>query len=156
MTNNTYIFDKLITIPETTIFYRGVSGGKHMTDEQILRPGKPIYIASEDIASAYCRNPENDRCVQFITTDNLKLLDLRKIISLLPFLLHDIEPNNNNNNLTNILKITLGISSLDEQIELLDNYKTIFADNYKRIITYKKWYSNSCYRFRCKYGCYFI
>jgi hypothetical protein len=139
MTYNTYIFDnfsyvdKLITIPKSTIFYRGISGGKHLTDEQILRSGKPMYIASEDIAKAYCGNPENDRCVQFITKDNLYLLDLRKIILLLPSIIDTIPYIDNNIALVNTLKITLGISSLDEQIQLLQITDSTTDNRYKKI-----------------------
>jgi hypothetical protein len=133
MNYNTYTFDsfpyldKLLTIPPYTVFYRGVPNGKNIPNLDVLRSSTPIYIASKDIANRYSMVPENDLLFKISNIHELKLIDMRKIISMMPMILNNIEYNNNKTNISifNNLKIVLGFTSIDEQIALLqkDDFK---------------------------------
>lgn len=57
--------------------------------------------------------------VCFRLVRNARLIDVRKAISVLPALLDAVEHNETNKRLVDILKLTLGMSSIHEQLALL-------------------------------------
>lgn len=131
-------FDKLIKIPMNTIFFRGISGGKNFPNTQILRKDKPIYISSENVAKAYSTNKNNDKFVKIVNIEELLIIDIRKIISLLRIIINDVQDKQELTEIINIFKISLGISTIDDQIQLLEPYKDALKDRFTKLIEYGK------------------
>lgn len=117
-----------IDIPPGTIFFRGIANGKLIPNLNILRPNVPIYVSSERISKFYCSNQTNDICVQLKTLSTLRLFDIRKIMYILPSLINNRSYNVNDTNfnqLVDVLKLTLGLCTFDEQISI---YKSLYPN----------------------------
>ena len=111
--------DKPIIIPENSLFYRGISDATNIKNLDVLRKDIPIYLGSHNVATAYSFN-ENDKLYIIKFKKDLKLLDIRKAISLLPIIINTMPVNDKNKNLINYLKVTLGITNIHEQINLIN------------------------------------
>lgn len=111
--------DKPIVIPENALFYRGISNATNITNLDVLRKDIPIYLGSYNIAKAYSFD-ERDALYIIKFKKDLKLLDIRKAISLLPVIINTMPVTDENKNLINYLKVTLGITNIHEQINLVD------------------------------------
>ena len=113
--------DSIITIPRNTIFYRGISDVKK---PDILRPNIPIYLSSKEVAyKRYAKKMEN--LYHLSNKHPLKLLDLRKIINLLPILIDSYKYDSDDRDYLDaiaILSITLGIVDINIQFKLLSDF----------------------------------
>lgn len=127
-------YDKPIILPPNTVFYRGIPNGKNIPNLDILRKEFPIYLGSDEISKAYCSG-ENDLCIKIANKDFLKLVDIRKIINMLPMILNMIPYKQENKQIIDILKLTLGICSLSEQMHIISNYN-ISYEKRKRLIDF--------------------
>lgn len=130
----TYV-DNFIILPKHTVLYRGISLGKKISKLNVLRKDTPIYLSSKEIAEAYCRG-KDDLCVKIINKQELKLIDMRKIMSMLPGILNMIDKTQTNDELVEILKLTLGITTLTEQIEIVKNSND--TEKLNRMIEFSK------------------
>jgi hypothetical protein len=136
--------DKPIILPIHTVLYRGISEAVKLgvTISDVLRKNVPIYLGSQNVSKAYSKG-ENDKLYKIAALEDLKLIDIRKVIALLPMFVNMLP--NNNEGLVNVLKISLGISTLDEQIEIISQSSQISDDIKEKVIKFskKKRYINS-------------
>lgn len=125
--------DKTITIPVGSIFYRGIpnSKGCQLNTQKILRKDVPIYIGPEKVARAYCSGV-NDAIYILETKKEIKLIDIRKVIAVLPMIMNMLPMNSDNEPSINALKI----STLQEQIQLLSNSSNLNNERKDRILQF--------------------
>lgn len=128
--------DKPIYLPENTVFFRGISSGRTIEKLDIFRKDMPIYLASESTATAYASG-KDDYLIKCYCTKKLRLLDIRKMIRILPIILNTNLINANEIFDCNVLKLVFGICDLPEQLSLLTNFVTNIpverVDNFKSI-----------------------
>jgi hypothetical protein len=129
--------DKPIIIPKHAIFYRGISKGKNIAKLNVLRSDVPIYVGSIDVAKSYSHS-DRDLFFKLQAKKDLKLIDIRKVISLLPLILNKLDINESNKNIINLLKVVLGITTLNEQIEITKTLDGIPADRIKSLEEFLK------------------
>jgi hypothetical protein len=118
----TFTFDQFdyteedIIIPPDTVFYRGIP--THITKSNILR-NKPLYISTKEIASQY-----GEQVALIKTTQQLKLIDFRKMKHLLKLML-STRPCNDNADIIKCVfffTIAFGFCSYKRQVELLKEF----------------------------------
>lgn len=130
--------DKPIIIPEGTIFFRGISNGKNINNLNVLRNNIPIYLGSKSVAKLYSTNI-NDKFYNLQLKKDLRLIDIRKVIYILPFLLNTFDASDSyNNHITMVLKVVLGLTNIDEQIALVNNMSGIPKDRKDNLLNFAK------------------
>jgi hypothetical protein len=130
--------DKPIIIPEGAVFFRGIPNGKNIVNLNVLRDSIPIYLGSKSVAKLYSTNI-NDKFYSLQLKKDIKLIDIRKVISILPFLLNTFDASDSNNNhIATVLKVVLGLTNIDEQIVLLNNMSGIPEDRKQNLINFAK------------------
>lgn len=104
--------DSFVEIPTGTVFYRGVPEG--MSDKDILRD-YPMYLAPREIAKLY----GNIKCLQ--STASLKLIDVRRLIGLLRYILTTVNTMNKEiHKGVAFLSIAFGLISYFGQVNALE------------------------------------
>jgi hypothetical protein len=125
MTVATYKFDNfnycdsVIIIPKNSVFYRGISDIKN---PNILRKNTPIFLSSKKVAFIKYANSKNENLYCISNKTPLRLLDLRKIINLLPMLIdsYKFDPTDSEYlEAIKVLSVSLGIVDLNIQVKLL-------------------------------------
>lgn len=116
----TYVFDRFdyvddfVHLPQGTILYRGIQD--NIPESGVLRD-MPMYLAPESIARVY------GKVYALETIKGVRLLDLRKIISLLPTILSSMQKFGNDElNCAAHLSMAYGCCSYRTQIEKLSSY----------------------------------
>lgn len=139
----TYLFDdfpyvdKPIYIPINTVFYRGISRAKTIQNLNPLRKDTPIYIAPKYIAESYSSG-NTDILYRVYLKKELRLIDIRKVINLLPMILNKSNTNEYNIRMSNIIKLNLGVSTIDDQISIINQIKEIPKDRIDKLIEFSK------------------
>ena len=114
--------DGIINIPENTLFFRGIQDEQNIKNLIILRPERPIYLTSKEVAHTKYKSKKL-YCIK--NKKILKLMDIRKIMYILLMMLDsynaDFRDSEYINSVT-ILTISLGLCELPIQIHLLDNF----------------------------------
>ena len=128
--------DKPILIPIHAVFYRGIAKGKNIKNLEVLRENMPIYLVSSLVAKYYSTN-DNDIFIKIKTKRDLRLIDIRKVISLLPMILNTLPVNDLNTQLIKTLKLSLGITNINEQIDIIKT-TDIPQDRIDRMIDFSK------------------
>ena len=118
----TFTFDEFdyteeeIIIPPDTIFYRGIP--TFVTKSNILQ-NKPLYISTKKIASQY-----GGQVALIKTTQQLRLIDFRKMKHLLKLMLSKRQCNDNADIIKCVFYFTIafGFCSYKRQVELLKEF----------------------------------
>jgi hypothetical protein len=109
--------DTVISLPENTVFYRGFQAPPH----DVLRPNVPIYIAPYGIASQYGKI-----VYELHTTRVLRMLDLRKIMAMMPTILRGRNINDASDQqvlkLLSFVTMAFGLVSYGRQTQLLQQH----------------------------------
>jgi hypothetical protein len=139
--------DGIINIPENTLFFRGIQDEKNIKNLTILRPEKPIYLTSKEVAHTKYKS-EKLYCIK--NTKILKLMDIRKIMYLLLMMIDSYNADFRDSEYRNsviILTISLGLCELPTQIHLLDNFLKVnnvndvnILNGYSRLVKYLEAY----------------
>jgi hypothetical protein len=113
--------DTFLDIPANTVFYRGVPEGV-----EIIR-NYPMYLAPEHIAKMY------GKCIALYNNKSLKLVDIRKLINILPMIInsqeYDVSTDINILNSIQYLMMGLGITTYENQIRMFANMTTRTLEN---------------------------
>jgi len=137
--------DGIINIPENTLFFRGIQDEQNIKNLIILRPERPIYLTSKEVAHTKYKSKK-----LYCIKKNLKLMDIRKIMYILLMMLDsynaDFRDSEYINSVT-ILTISLGLCELPIQIHLLDNFlknnninDVNIINGYSRLVEYLEAY----------------
>ena len=110
--------DNFIYLQTDTVFYRGIKSDKKLSETEILRD-RPMYVSSKDIAALY------GKIYILKTKTSLRLLDLRKIMNLLNYILDYTDDYNGNL----MLMIAYGLVPYNLQIQMFQNF---IEDMFKR------------------------
>jgi hypothetical protein len=152
-TYTTYKFDEfeyidgILKIPSDTVFFRGIRDIDEISEFKVLRKDIPIYLTNyKNALEKYAKIKEN----LFIISNKLelKLMDIRKVISIMQYLI-----NNNNSSSTDedintglkYLSISLGLVDLNTQIKYIVDIvnkegidDTLFIHSIKELIKYNE------------------
>jgi hypothetical protein len=139
-TYDTYIFDKFdytdgyIYLLPNTILFRVVP--KNITSENVIQD-KPIYTGPQNIAKLYGEN-----IYKLLTIDSMRLLDIRKITSILSIILNSITPDKinpieYNEMYIDVMRIMIafGLTIYPHQLQLFESYNNIMKINPEAEIT---------------------
>ena len=121
---NTYTFenfdytDGYIILLPNTIFYRGIPNNIKL--DNIIQD-TPIYLGPENIAKMY-----GEQVYKLISIDSIRLIDIRKMKSIISIILDTIKTFNNELNVDTMrLMIAFGITIYPHQIKLLEQYNNM-------------------------------
>lgn len=101
----------IMTLPEHAVWYRGYD-----PNAPILSPN-PMFFGDIEVASLYTRSSPGRRLGEFNCKKNLRVLDMRYIMSILPYML---QKDLSNEAIVEKITIALGICGFERQIGLLD------------------------------------
>lgn len=131
---DTYTFDNFdytdgyIYLLPNTILFRAVPD--NVTSENVIQD-KPIYTGPKNIAKLYGQN-----IYKLLTIDSMRLLDIRKMTSILSIVLNSITPDNINPTESNEMHIDVmrimiafGLTIYPHQIQLFEQYINIMKVN---------------------------
>lgn len=115
---NTYSFDTFdytdnyISIPQGTLFYRGITNIPNKNIPYEIIRDVPIYLGSEIIAKEY------GKIYKIASRSSMRLLDLRKIINIMPMILD----NSNDYETCRLIMIAFGLVPYMFQIRLFQDF----------------------------------